>query len=167
MLKWYWKVAIQPRLYYAAAFLTTCMSLLLVWSEVTFSVESPTLSVYALVIGVDGHDAKYLALELVSFLTLFYLCICTFRVVFTLGILSFYYVVPKQQTDSTSLLYSAMFLSRLTVPLCLNFLSMSHLDSHVTSNNVIHIDTAFTRVRRRRRSRACRWATMRSRVFSL
>lgn len=39
-----------------------------------------------------------------------------------------------------------MFLSRLTGPLCLNFLSMAHLDSHVTHSNAIKVETAFTQV---------------------
>ena len=44
------------------------------------------------------------------------------------------------------MLFSAMILSRLTVPLCLNFITMCHLDSHVTSDNVFNEDTAFTAV---------------------
>lgn len=37
----------------------------------------------------------------------------------------------------SSLLFSGMLLTRLTVPLGLNFLSMTHLDTHVTSGNII------------------------------
>ena len=36
-----------------------------------------------------------------------------------------------------SLLFSGTLLTRLTAPLCLNFLSMSHLDTHVTDGNQI------------------------------
>lgn len=37
-----------------------------------------------------------------------------------------------------------MFLSRLTAPLCLNFLGMIHLDSHVTGESDESNETAFT-----------------------
>jgi hypothetical protein len=39
-----------------------------------------------------------------------------------------------------------MFLSRLTAPLCLNFIGMAHLDDHVTKHNSISQQLAFTEV---------------------
>eukprot|EP00054_Salpingoeca_dolichothecata_P021195 m.135197 g.135197 ORF g.135197 m.135197 type:complete len:713 (-) comp23900_c0_seq1:167-2305(-) len=145
-VKWYWKVKIEPLLNLALAVICTLFSIALVWSEVLFSLESPTLSIYAQVITWAGRDEQYFNIELMTFITLFYLCICTYRVIFQLRVFNFYYLVPNQQTDSSSLLFSAMFLSRLTVPLCLNFLSMAHMDNHVTHDNTLSQETGFTQV---------------------
>eukprot|EP00051_Salpingoeca_urceolata_P002092 m.47100 g.47100 ORF g.47100 m.47100 type:complete len:763 (+) comp11900_c0_seq1:732-3020(+) len=144
-IEWYWKVKIRPWVFLFMAIVGTAFSLALVWSEVTFSSESPTLSVYALAIKYAGNSQQYFNLELMTFLTLFYLCTCAYRVIFKLRVFNFYYLVPHQQTDSSSLLFSAMFLSRLTAPLCLNFLALAHLDNHVTKHNMIEQPTAFTK----------------------
>jgi hypothetical protein len=150
-VKWFWKVWVEPRLFKAAALGSGLLSLALVWSEITFSVERPTLSIFALLLKGQGGalHPNYFVTEVTAFLMLLYLSVCTYRVIFILRVLSFYYIVPKQKTDSSSLLYMAMFLSRLTVPLCLNFLSLCHLDSHVTAKTTVQTDTAFTRVRGR------------------
>ena len=50
-----------------------------------------------------------------------------------------------KKTDPNSLLFSGLILSRLTYALCLNFLSVIHLDSHITG--VLDLeDTAFTSI---------------------
>ena len=54
-------------------------------------------------------------------------------------------MVGNQQTDAASLLLSATFLSRLTTPLSLNYLAMSHLDNGVTPQGPVSQDTSFTR----------------------
>ena len=49
-----------------------------------------------------------------------------------------YFIAPNHQTDNYSLLFIGMFLCRLTPPLCLNFLGLIHMDSHVTGNDIIN-----------------------------
>ena len=46
-----------------------------------------------------------------------------------------YFIAPNHQTDDYSLLFIGMFLCRLTPPLCLNFLGLIHMDSHITGDN--------------------------------
>jgi hypothetical protein len=91
----------------------------------------------------------------VSFITLLYLCICTYSPIFRIRLFDFYYMVPNKHTDSSSMLFSAMIISRLTAPLCLNFLGMTHMDSHVANKTEVYRhhnttlleqETAFTSV---------------------
>ncbi|EDQ90121.1 uncharacterized protein MONBRDRAFT_18680 [Monosiga brevicollis MX1] len=137
---------IRPVLYLAAAVFCTILSLIVVWSEVLFFTTSPTMSIYALLLNHTGDSGYYFNIEVITFFTLFYLSVCTYRVVFKLRIFDFYQLVPHQQTDSASLIFSGLLLCRLTAPLGLNFLSMSHLDAHVVSDVAITQPTAFTRV---------------------
>lgn len=84
----------------AGACVTTVMSVIVVWSEVLLFRTQPTLSVYALVLNTAGAKEAYFTLETLTFLTLLYLCVCTYRVVFKLRLFDYYYLVPHKQTDS-------------------------------------------------------------------
>ena len=51
---WYWHCIFEPWVFRFAALLAGAMSLMLLWSECTFSVEQPKLSIFYLVLGVAG-----------------------------------------------------------------------------------------------------------------
>ena len=85
---WWWRIRVRPLLYLVASIFATICSVLVLWSEVTFFYENPTLSVYALFIEGAGVSGQYANLELITFLTLAYLSICTYRVLFRLRFLS-------------------------------------------------------------------------------
>lgn len=140
-IRWYWKIWIQPVGYLIIGSLGALLSLGVVWSEVTFSTK---LSIYAQIVTSLGENHQHFLLEVMTFITLGYMCLCSYRIVFNLRLFNFYYLVPKKQSDSSSLLYSGMALCRMTVPLCLNFLAICHMDNHVTSGNTISVETAFT-----------------------
>ena len=76
------------------------MSVIVVWSEVLMYRTQPTLSVYALVLNAAGAEEAYFGLETLTFLTLLYLSVCTYRVVFKLRLFDYYYLVPHKQTDA-------------------------------------------------------------------
>ncbi|KAF6018807.1 LMBRD2 [Bugula neritina] len=82
---------------------------------------------------------------IISILVLAYLCVCAYRTVFKIRVFNYYYVASNHQTDENSLLFSGMLLSRLTPPLCLNFLSLIQLDSHVTKDNRV-LETEYTKI---------------------
>uniref|UniRef100_A0A0K0CZV9 LMBR1 domain-containing protein 2 n=1 Tax=Angiostrongylus cantonensis TaxID=6313 RepID=A0A0K0CZV9_ANGCA len=58
----------------------------------------------------------------------------------------YYHLDPNRHTDANSLLFSAKLLCRLTPPVCLNFLGMIHLDSHITMAKGFGVETQFTRL---------------------
>ena len=59
-------------------------------------------------------------------------------------VLNYYYLASNHQSDSYTLLFSGALLSRITPPLCLNFLSLIHMDSHVIPS--YQAETSYTRV---------------------
>lgn len=143
---WYWKLKCIPAIYFSAALISTIMSVILLWSEVLFFIEVPILSIFAQIMLALGVSENFVGVELLTFLSLLYMGMCAYRVIFRLRIFNWYYMVPGKQTDTFSLLFAAVNLSRLTSPLCLNFLSMTHLDSQVTPQTPMHQDTNFTHV---------------------
>ncbi|KAH8031755.1 hypothetical protein HPB51_020826 [Rhipicephalus microplus] len=80
-----------------------------------------------------------------SIVTLGYLCVCAYYTVFRVRVLNYYYLAPHHLTDAYSLVFAGMLLCRLTPPLCLNFLGLLHLDTHVSSE-AHRIETAYTEV---------------------
>ncbi|KJE88755.1 hypothetical protein CAOG_00345 [Capsaspora owczarzaki ATCC 30864] len=139
-----WRFRLRRLLFAFAAFVFLFFSLAIIWSECSFFKTDPTLSLYAIIMNSAGTSYQYTNVEVFSFISLTYMAICAYAVIFRIRFFNFYYLAKHQQTDDSSLLFSALFLSRLTAPLCLNFLSMSHLDGHVVST--ISQETAFTQI---------------------
>jgi len=143
--EWYTRCLVVPMMYKVAGVVALVMSVMLTWSEVTFFSERPTLSFFALFIQAGAYNHSYRWLELISFFTICYMCICAYFTIFKVRVLNYYYLAPNHQSDSYTLLFSGALLSRLTPPLCLNFLSLIHMDSHVIPSYPM-LPTAYTRV---------------------
>lgn len=107
------------------------LSALVVWSELTFFNASPVLSVFAIFVNLAKEYYDYLSIELVSIATIAYMCVCAYSTVLKIRVLNLYYLAPHHQTDEYSLIFSGTMLCRLTPPMCLNFLGLIHMDSHI------------------------------------
>merc|ERR1719228_1927292 len=144
-IEWHIRCLVMPLMYKVLAVVAMCMSIMLTWSEVTFFSETPTLSLFALFIQAGAYHHSYRWLEAISFFTICYMCICAYFTIFKVRVLNYYYLAPNHQSDSYTLLFSGALLSRLTPPLCLNFLSLIHMDSHVIPSYPM-LPTSYTRV---------------------
>ena len=142
-LEWYIRCLLVPWLYKILAVVSVIMSFMVTWSEVTFFSESPTLSLFALFIEAASYNNNYRWIEVICFFTICYMGLCTFYTVFRVRVLNYYYLLPGN-SDSYTLLFSALLLSRLTGPMCLNFLSLIHMDTHVISS--FNSSTSYTKV---------------------
>ncbi|XP_026690403.2 G-protein coupled receptor-associated protein LMBRD2-like isoform X2 [Ciona intestinalis] len=142
--KWWWYCKIQPLARRILAACLILLSIMVVWSECTFFNEKPVLSLFAIFINLAKKNYDYYYIELASCLTISYLCVCAYYTVFRLKVFNFYYIAGHHQTDETSLLFVGITLCRLTAPLCLNFLGMIHLDTHITAHT--GVETAYTQI---------------------
>uniref|UniRef100_F6Y2U7 Uncharacterized protein n=1 Tax=Ciona intestinalis TaxID=7719 RepID=F6Y2U7_CIOIN len=142
--KWWWYCKIQPLARRILAVCLILLSIMVVWSECTFFNEKPVLSLFAIFINLAKKNYDYYYIELASCLTISYLCVCAYYTVFRLKVFNFYYIAGHHQTDETSLLFVGISLCRLTAPLCLNFLGMIHLDTHITADT--GVETAYTQI---------------------
>ncbi|KAI3421969.1 hypothetical protein GPALN_012506 [Globodera pallida] len=120
------------------------MTALILWSECTFFIVSPQLSLAARVLHSAARGYHYKFIQLCAVAMILYLCCCAYFTIFQLRIFRYYRLDPNQMTGENSLIFSAMLICRLTAPLCLNFLGMIHLDSHVTANR--GFETQFTKL---------------------
>lgn len=54
--EWYWECVLKPHYLKAMAAVTCCLSVMVVWSEVTFFSKKPVLSIFAnIVIAAKGN----------------------------------------------------------------------------------------------------------------
>ncbi|XP_063706865.1 LMBR1 domain-containing protein 2 homolog [Culicoides brevitarsis] len=143
-LEWYWECFVKPPCLKVLCFITAFLSFLVVWSEITFFSREPVLSFFALLLEEAKGSYNFVQIELLSMITLCYLCYCAYSTVFRIKFLNLYYLAPHHQTNEHSLLFSGMLLSRLTPPLCLNFLCLVHMDSHILRVRIQ--ETAYTQV---------------------
>lgn len=69
---------------------------------------------------------------------------CAYSTVLKIRVLNLYYLAPHHQTNEYSLIFSGMMVCRLTPAMCLNFLSLVHMDSHVIKERIM--ETYYTQV---------------------
>lgn len=144
-VEWYWLCRVRGMCLRASALLLGLWSAAVVWSEMTFFIRSPMVSLFGLFHRAAERQHDYLAIEVMSIVTLGYLCVCAYYTVFRVRVLNYYYLAPHHLTDAYSLVFAGMLLCRLTPPLCLNFLGLLHLDTHVSSE-AHRIETAYTEI---------------------
>lgn len=131
-VKWWWRCSLRSYLMKTVSVLFGILSILVVWSECTFWVKKPTLSIFALIVQNASKTHNYFNLEVFCIFIISYLCFCAYSTLFQIKLFNIYFIAPNHQTDNYSLLFIGMFLCRLTPPLCLNFLGLIHMDSHIT-----------------------------------
>ncbi|XGW09205.1 hypothetical protein V3C99_011484 [Haemonchus contortus] len=145
-VQFFWLVVAQRPLCKVLSVLLACMTILILISECTFFIVSPTLTPAGIIVDYAAKRFHYKYTQLVAMGIICYLCSCAYFTVFRLKIYQYYHLDPNRHTDGNSLLFSAILLCRLTPPICLNFLGMIHLDSHVTMAKDFGVETQFTRL---------------------
>lgn len=143
-LEWYWECVLKAKFLKVLAILAGLLSAAVVWSEVSFFNKEPVLSLFAIFVNVAREKYDYLSIEVISTFVIAYLCFCAYSTLFKIRVLNFYYLAPHHQTDEHSLIFSGMMLCRLTPPMCLNFLGLIHMDSHIIKRRIS--ETQYTQV---------------------
>ncbi|XP_034854832.1 G-protein coupled receptor-associated protein LMBRD2 isoform X2 [Mirounga angustirostris] len=143
-VEWYWECLLRPWFYRILAVVLSVFSVIVVWSECTFFSTTPVLSLFAVFIQLAEKTYNYIYIEIACFLSIFFLSICVYSTVFRIRVFNYYYLASHHQTDAYSLLFSGMLFCRLTPPLCLNFLGLTHMDSSISHQNTQ--PTAYTSI---------------------
>ncbi|XP_032068981.1 G-protein coupled receptor-associated protein LMBRD2 [Thamnophis elegans] len=144
-LEWYWECLLRPWFHRILAIILAIFSIVVVWSECTFFSPKPVLSLFAVFIRLAEKNYNYFYIEMACFFTIFFLSICVYSTVFRIRVFNYYYLASHHQTDAYSLLFSGMLFCRLTPPLCLNFLGLTHMDAAI-SQRTTDQPTAYTSI---------------------
>ncbi|CAH1122740.1 unnamed protein product [Ceutorhynchus assimilis] len=144
IFEWYWICLISPYFWKCMAIVTGIMSFSIVWSEVTFFSVKPPLSIFAVIVNAAKANYDYFMIEVLSTFIILYLSFCAYSTVLKIKLLNLYYLAPHHQTNEHSIIFSGMMFSRLTPALCLNFLGLIHMDSHVIHSQIN--ETSYTQI---------------------
>ncbi|KAH8382504.1 hypothetical protein KR009_003896 [Drosophila setifemur] len=143
-LQWYWECVLKAPFLKTLCVVTATMSAMVVWSELTFFSRKPVLSIFANVIYVAKESYDFFTIEVFSMVVLCYFFYCTYSTILRIRFLNLYYLAPHHQTNEHSLIFSGMLLCRLTPPMCLNFLGLIHMDTHIIPNRIM--ETYYTQI---------------------
>uniref|UniRef100_A0A1I7T0P3 LMBR1 domain-containing protein 2 n=1 Tax=Caenorhabditis tropicalis TaxID=1561998 RepID=A0A1I7T0P3_9PELO len=141
-----WYTRLQTPLCRVLGVVTIFMTIFVLLSECTFFVVSYTVSPAAFVTEYASNRFHYKYTQFVAFGIIVYLITCAYFTIFRLQIYKYYHLDPNGHTDENSILFSAILLCRLTPPICLNFLGMIHMDSHVSMAKSFGVETQFTKL---------------------
>jgi hypothetical protein len=110
-LQWWWYTRIELVVSRTMAALATLLSIVLLWSELTFQFTSPMLSVFAW--ALRGASVSYTLTELVCLVSVIYMCVCTYTSLLQVKVFNMYAVVGHHQTDAASLLFVGSYLLKM------------------------------------------------------
>ncbi|XP_047515357.1 LMBR1 domain-containing protein 2 homolog isoform X1 [Pieris napi] len=144
LVEWYWECFLKQYFLKTMAVVTGILSIMVVWSEVTFFNKEPVLSIFANIVSAAGKKFNYIAIVTISTLIICYIFYCAYSTVLKIRVLNLYYLAPHHQTNEYSLIFSGMMVCRLTPAMCLNFLGLIHLDSHIITQRIM--ETYYTQI---------------------
>eukprot|EP01133_Synstelium_polycarpum_P018026 gene18026-21517_t len=131
--EFYWEIYLFPLCYKILGALCAIMSLLIIWSEITLSFwsskESQTknFSPFALIIHNKRNALSGFGLQIFTFIPLVYMAVCAYTTLFKVRIYNYYRLVPQQQTNPMSIMFSA----KLAAPLSYNLMQICALDDNI------------------------------------
>ncbi|KAJ2234077.1 hypothetical protein IWW45_003681 [Coemansia sp. RSA 485] len=120
---WWWYIALRPLVYRVLAVAAAVLSVVIIWSELTFNLASSHFSLVHHLLRSMG--LSYFAIELTSIVVIAYMCVCAYSSVMKLRIFNIYSLESHHHTNERSLLFCGAYLCRLMFPLCYNFLNMA------------------------------------------
>jgi hypothetical protein len=82
-------------------------------------------------------------MQVVAFIPLAYMCVCTYFSLIRLGMMTIYYLAPKH-TSSVSLLMLCSMVARYAAPLCYNFLYLIRLRTRDGKPSLTVFETVYT-----------------------
>lgn len=138
-IAWRWYYSVRPYLFYGLSLLLALLSIIIIWSEVTFQLTEPNISLVYIYMKYSKY-LSYLFFELIVVILLIYMCICTYTSLFQLKLFDLYHLFPNHHTDDNSLVFCASYLCRLTFPLCYNFINLADNTQTAFSSIMGNID---------------------------
>lgn len=63
--EWYWWCCIHPMILRSLSLLTGLLSIIIVWSEMTFFMKQPVLSIFALMVNMAKQNNDYVMIQVI------------------------------------------------------------------------------------------------------
>ncbi|KAK4759518.1 hypothetical protein SAY87_022649 [Trapa incisa] len=127
-LEFVWRCILKQQLEKLLAILLGVMSAAILLAEATLLPRGVDLSLFSILIKSVRRQEVFV--QVLAFIPLMYMCICTYYSLFKVGMLMFYSFTPRQ-TSSVSLLMICSMVARYAAPVSYNFLNLIQLGKGV------------------------------------
>ncbi|KAI8074567.1 LMBR1-like membrane protein-domain-containing protein [Gongronella butleri] len=122
--EWWWVIVFRSRVYRALAVFAAIFSVCMLWSELTFNIQSPLVSIVGLTVRAYSQEYNYAGVEIVSFFILAWMCISVYTSLFKVRFFNLYLLIPHHHTDPNSLLWFTSYMCKMMAPLCYNYINL-------------------------------------------
>ncbi|KAL3621718.1 hypothetical protein CASFOL_034378 [Castilleja foliolosa] len=119
-----WRCIVQKQLEKMLSVILGCMSAAILLAEATLLTNGVDLSLFSILIKSVGHEE--VLVQVIAFVPLMFMCICTYYSLFKVGRLMFYSLTPKQ-SSAVSLLMICSMVARYAPAISYNFLNLISL----------------------------------------
>ncbi|XP_039035218.1 LMBR1 domain-containing protein 2 homolog A-like [Hibiscus syriacus] len=123
MMEFVWRCVLRKQVEKLFAIILGCMSAAILLAEATILPVGVDLSLCSILINSVGNQE--MLVQVIAFVPLMYMFICTYFSLFKIGMLMFYSLTPRQ-TSSVSLLMICSMVARYAPPISYNFLNLIH-----------------------------------------
>ncbi|XP_051117570.1 uncharacterized protein LOC127242177 isoform X2 [Andrographis paniculata] len=121
-----WRCILRNQVQKVFAVILGCMSAAILVAEATMLTSGVDLSLFSILIKSVGSDE--VLVQVMAFLPLMFMCVCTYYSLFKVGRLMFYSLTPSQ-SSAVSLLMICSMVARYAPPISYNFLNLISLGS--------------------------------------
>ncbi|PKI39422.1 hypothetical protein CRG98_040180 [Punica granatum] len=132
-LEFVWRCVLRKQLEKLLAILLGVMSAAILLAEATLLPRGVDLSLFSILIKSVGKQE--VLVQVLAFIPLMYMCICTYYSLFKIGMLMFYSFTPRQ-TSSVSLLMICSMVARYAAPISYNFLNLIQLGKDAADKTI-------------------------------
>uniref|UniRef100_A0A0D9WNC0 LMBR1-like membrane protein n=1 Tax=Leersia perrieri TaxID=77586 RepID=A0A0D9WNC0_9ORYZ len=123
-IEFVWRCILRKQLLRVLAVILGCISATILLAEATLLPSDVDLSLFSVLTNVVGKQE--VLIQVVAFIPLMYMCICTYYSLLRIGMMVVYSLTPRQ-TSSVSLLMICSMVARYAPPISYNFLNLIHL----------------------------------------
>ncbi|KAI3770156.1 hypothetical protein L6452_01279 [Arctium lappa] len=125
-----WRCILRKQLKKLSAIILGCLTAAILLAEATILPSGVDFSLFSILI--NAIETNEVLVQVVGFIPLMYMCVCTYYSLFKIGMLTFYSLTPSQ-TSSVSLLMICSQVARYAPPISYNFLNLIHLPRDATT----------------------------------
>eukprot|EP01117_Protostelium_nocturnum_P005255 TRINITY_DN1910_c0_g1_i2.p1 TRINITY_DN1910_c0_g1~~TRINITY_DN1910_c0_g1_i2.p1 ORF type:complete len:622 (+),score=181.15 TRINITY_DN1910_c0_g1_i2:157-2022(+) len=147
-LEWLWYSYVHSIFLRVWTVVCICMALMIIWSETFFNISrkfSVDLSIFSQVFN-SRVDFSWAVQWLFIAFPLLYIATCSYWTLFRLKLFNYYQLIPHHHSSGSSLLFCAIYVSRLTPTIAYNFLMM--IDDNQKRHAFVASHTAYYQVLR-------------------
>ncbi|XP_006655918.1 LMBR1 domain-containing protein 2 homolog A-like [Oryza brachyantha] len=123
-IEFIWRCILRKQLLKVLAIILGCISAAILLAEATLLPSDVDLSLFSVLANAVGKQE--VLVQVVAFIPLMYMCICTYYSLFKIGMMVVYSLTPRQ-TSSVSLLMICSMVARYAAPISYNLLNLIHL----------------------------------------